>query len=276
MFWVSRHHLLPEAYIYGLADTKISAASLPSYLFGHVTHRASRWYYSAAFAIKSTLPFLILLSITVVALISKRWRGRREVIVLTVPPAVLFIIASTSDIGIGFRHLLPIFPMLYFLIAGCVSHLVSQNRWLLCAFGVLLLWQTVTPLAARPGLLAYANDLWHQRVDGTADDKTATGRQLIVSILAASLIGFFFIWAIYPSGKFLKQGRNTEALAEAESARSLDPASATAWKALGDALEASGRSNDARAAYQSALQAHELDPVFQKGLITELQKKLAR
>ena len=44
MLWVSRHHLLPEAYIYGLADTKISAASLPSYLFGHLTHRASRWY----------------------------------------------------------------------------------------------------------------------------------------------------------------------------------------------------------------------------------------
>jgi tetratricopeptide (TPR) repeat protein len=81
---------------------------------------------------------------------------------------------------------------------------------------------------------------------------------------------------VQASGKFLKQGRNTEALAEAESARSLDPASATAWKALGDALEESGRPNDARAAYQSALQAHELDPVFQKGLITELQKKLAR
>src|SRR6202042_2265894 len=93
MLWVSKHHLLPEAYIYGLADTKISAASLPSYLFGHLTHQASRWYYPAALAIKSTLPFLILLSITIIALISKRWRIRRDVIVLAVPPAVLFIIA---------------------------------------------------------------------------------------------------------------------------------------------------------------------------------------
>jgi hypothetical protein len=376
MFWVSRHHLLPEAYIYGLADTKISAASLPSYLFGHVTHRASRWYYPAAFAIKSTLPFLILLSITVVALISKRWRVRREVIVLTVPPAVLFIIASTSDIGIGFRHLLPIFPMLYILIAGCVSHLVSQNRWLLCAFGVLLLWQIVTPLAARPGLLAYANEAWGGPAKThlyLSDSNTDWGQQLkyvksylddhakqpcyfayfeqgavdyrdygvrcqvlptgsgswagmdsmqfgsnpyvsglvLVSdgVLAGADIpgkmnpyaqfravqstavidrgvyvyeGQFNLGSaaalehVQASGKLLKEGRNTEALAEAESARSLDPASATAWKALGDALEASGRSNDARAAYQSALQAHELDPEFQKGLITELQKKLAR
>ena len=54
----------------------------------------------------------------------------------------------------------------------------------------------------------------------------------------------------------------------------LDPASATAWKSVGDALEASGRSAEAREAYQNALHAQELDPVFQEGLIAELQKKL--
>jgi hypothetical protein len=31
---MSKFHLLPEAYLYGLADTKISAGDLPSYLFG--------------------------------------------------------------------------------------------------------------------------------------------------------------------------------------------------------------------------------------------------
>src|SRR5262249_15907583 len=128
MVWVSQHRLLPEAYIYGLADTKISAASLPSYLFGHLTHKASRWYYPAALSIKSTLPFLILLGISLAALITRRWRVTREILVLGVPPVVLFIIAATSDIGIGFRHLFPIYPMLYILIAGCASYLVKQNH----------------------------------------------------------------------------------------------------------------------------------------------------
>jgi hypothetical protein len=374
MFWVSRHHLLPEAYIYGLADTKISAASLPSYLFGHLTHRASRWYYPAAFAIKSTLPCLILLSITIVALISKRWKVRREVIVLTVPPAVLFLIASTSDIGIGFRHLFPIFPMLYILFAGCVSHLVSQNRKLLYVFGVLLLWQVETSWAARPGLLAYANEAWGGPAKThlyLSDSNTDWGQQLkyvkkylddhgkescyfayfeqgpvdfrdygircqvlptgsgswagmdslhfgsnpyvsglvLVSdgVLAGADIpgkmnpyaqfrtvqptavidrsvyvyeGTFHLGPaasiehVTASEKFLKKGSYPEALREAESAKNLDPASATAWKAVGDALEASGRSAEAREAYQSALHAEELDPVFQEGLIEELQKKL--
>ena len=77
------------------------------------------------------------------------------------------------------------------------------------------------------------------------------------------------------SGKFLAAGRNAEALAEAELARDLDPASATAWKAAGDALEASGQPAEARAAYQNALQAPELDPVFQTELAAALRKKLS-
>jgi hypothetical protein len=374
MFWVSGHHLLPEAYIYGLADTKISAASLPSYLFGHLTHRASRWYYPAALSIKSTLPFLILLVISIAALISKRWRVGREVIVLTVPPAVLFLIASTSDIGIGFRHLLPIFPMLYILIAGCVTHLASRNRKLAYVFGILLLWQVVEPMVARPGLVAYGNEVWggpsktHLYL---ADSNTDWGQQLryvksylgddgnkpcyfayfaqgpvdfrdygvpcqvlptgsgawtgmesmrfgsnpnvsgLVLVSDGVLAGadipgkanpYAQFRAVQPtavidrgvyvyegqfnlgpaaaiehveaSGKLLAQGHNSEALAEAESARNLDPASATAWKAVGDALEAEGKPADARVAYQNALQAKELDPVFQPELVAALQKKL--
>jgi Flp pilus assembly protein TadD len=77
-------------------------------------------------------------------------------------------------------------------------------------------------------------------------------------------------------GKFMREKRFTEALGEAETAANLDPASATAWKAVGDALEALNRSAEARAAYQNALHAQELDPVFQKGLIEELQKKLSQ
>jgi hypothetical protein len=374
MLWVSKHHLLPEAYIYGLADTKISAASLPSYLFGHLTHRASRWYYPAAFTIKSTLPFLILLCITVFAVVSKRWSALREVIVLAVPPAVLFIIASTSDIGIGFRHLLPIFPMLYILIAGCASHLVKQNRKLIYVFGVLLVWQIITPFAARPGLLAYANEAWggpsktHLYL---ADSNTDWGQQLkyvkrylddhadkpcyfayfeqgpvdyrdygiscqvlptgsgawtgmdskhfgsdpyvsgIVLVSDGVLAGadipgkmnpYAQFRAVQPtavidrgvyvyegrfnlgpaaalehieaSHKLLKEGRKEQALAEAETATGLDPASATAWNAVGDALEALGRAGDSRAAYLKAFHAQELDPVFQKDLYAELQKKL--
>jgi Dolichyl-phosphate-mannose-protein mannosyltransferase len=373
MLWAAKHHLLPEAYLYGLADTKISASSLPSYLFGHLTHQASRWYYPAALTIKSTLPFLILLVVTIVALATRRWKIRREAIVLMVPPAMLFVIASTSDIGIGFRHLMPIFPMLYILIAGCAAHLVSENRKLAYVLGALLLWQIGTSELSRPGLVAYANEAWggpsktHLYL---TDSNTDWGQQLrpvkkyldehpnvpcyfayfeqgpvdfrdygvrcqvlptgsgswtgmpslrfgsnpyvsglvLVSdgVLAGADIpgktnpyahfqtlqphavidravyvyeGQFnlgpaaAIEHVEESGTLLAQGRAQEALAEAELAKRLDPESATAWQAEGDALQALGRPVDAQAAYRNALQAPELDPVFQKELVMALRKK---
>jgi hypothetical protein len=373
LLWVAKHHLLPEAYLYGLADTKISAASLPSYLFGHLTHQASRWYYPAALTIKSTLPFLILLVVTIVALATRRWKIRREAIVLIVPPAVLFVIASTSDIGIGFRHLMPIFPMLYILIAGCAAHLVNENRKLAYVLGALLLWQIGTSELSRPGLVAYANEAWggpsktHLYL---TDSNTDWGQQLrpvkkyldehpnvpcyfayfeqgpvdfrdygvrcqvlptgsgswtgmpslrfgsnpnvsglvLVSdgVLAGADIpgktnpyahfqtlqphavidravyvyeGQFnlgpaaAIEHVEESGTLLAQGRAQEALAEAELAKRLDPDSATALEAEGNALEAIGRPAEAQVAYRNALQAPELDPVFQKELVMALQKK---
>jgi hypothetical protein len=99
---VSKLHLLPEAYIYGLADTKISAASLPSYFFGRDYPVASRWYFPAAFLIKSTLPFLILLGLTIVVMLRGRWQRRREIVFLTVPPLFIFLVCISSDLGIGY------------------------------------------------------------------------------------------------------------------------------------------------------------------------------
>ena len=373
MLWVAKHHLLPEAYLYGLADTKISAASLPSYLFGNLTHQASRWYYPAALTIKSTLPFLILLLVTIVALASRRWKIRREAIVLMVPPAVLFIIASTSDIGIGFRHLFPIFPMLYIMIAGCAVHLVNENRKLAYALAAMLLWQIGTSELSRPGLVAYANEAWGGPTKThlyLTDSNTDWGQQLryvkkyldehpnepcyfayfeqgpvdfqdygvrcqvlptgsgswtgmssvrfgsnpnvsgliLVSdgvVAGADIPGKTNPYAHFQTlrpdavidravyvykGQFnlgpaaalehveasetlLLQGRAQEALAEAELGKRLDPGSATAWEAEGDALQALGRPAEAQLAYRNALQAPELDAVFQKELVTTLRKK---
>ena len=373
VLWVANHHLLPEAYLYGLADTKISAASLPSYLFGHLTQKASRLYYPAALTIKSTLPFLILLVITIAALASRLWKVRREAIVLMVPPAVLFMIASTSDIGIGFRHLLPIFPMLYILIAGCAAHLVNENRKLAYALGALLLWQAGTCELSRPGLVTYANEAWGGPTKThlyLTDSNTDWGQQLryvktyldehpdepcffayfaqgpvdfrdygvrcqvlptgsglwtgmnsmrlgpnpsvsgLVLVSDGVLAGadipgktnpYLHFQTLRPdavidrgvyvyrgqfdlgpaaalehveaSGSLLMQGRTKEALAEAELATRLDPASATAWEAEGDALAEMDRLAEAQTTYRNALQAPELDPVFQHDLVTSLRSK---
>ena len=108
----ARHHLLPEAYLYGLADTKISGDDYPSYFFGKMYPHAPHWYYPAALLIKSTMPFLVLLFLTIAVIVIGEWRAGREIIFLTIPAVVIFAVATFSVFGIGFRHLFSIFPPL--------------------------------------------------------------------------------------------------------------------------------------------------------------------
>lgn len=65
---LARWHIFPEAYIFGLANTKLTELADTSYFFGHI-YRHGQWlYFPAAFAIKSTLPFLLLLAAALVLL----------------------------------------------------------------------------------------------------------------------------------------------------------------------------------------------------------------
>ena len=49
-------HLLPEAYLYGLADIRNLGNTWPSYLFGHVYAHGVWYYFPVSLLIKSTLP----------------------------------------------------------------------------------------------------------------------------------------------------------------------------------------------------------------------------
>ena len=58
---VAHWHLFPESYIYGLADVRIMSDFYTSYIFGKIYPHGVWFYFPAAFVIKSTLAFLILL-----------------------------------------------------------------------------------------------------------------------------------------------------------------------------------------------------------------------
>jgi len=60
--FAERHHLLPEAYLYGLTDvTILSQDGRVMYLFGKMYPQGRWFYFPAAFLIKSTIGFLLLL-----------------------------------------------------------------------------------------------------------------------------------------------------------------------------------------------------------------------
>jgi len=161
---LARLHAFPEAWLFGLADTKITADTYTSYLFGHVYPHGNVLYFPACFAIKSTLPFLLLFVIAIVTLAARRMEAPRAVLCLTLPPALYFVVAASSNMNIGARHLLPIYPFLYVLGAGAASALLARTKHYSPAFSALfaalVIWQAADTATVHPAEMAFGNGLW--------------------------------------------------------------------------------------------------------------------
>ena len=158
---LARFKILPESYVYGLADVLIvSSGPRPAFLFG-VLHPQGIWYYfPAAFLIKSTLGFLLLLLSGLAAKRLPAAKLRREVLFLAGPAFVFLVASMTSGLNIGVRHILPIYPFLIILAAAAAWEL-GRGRWAWrYAVGALLALHVISSLRTYPNYLAYSNEIW--------------------------------------------------------------------------------------------------------------------
>ena len=156
----ARWHLLPESYLIGLADVLSVEDFSSTYIFGKVYQHGVWFYFPSAFAIKSTLPFLILLVLAIVAMATGRLREWREILFLSVPAAFFFTVATCSRLNIGVRHILPVYVFLNVLAAAGAWAFFRRNRRWTWAIGLLLAWQATAPARCFPTYLAYSNELW--------------------------------------------------------------------------------------------------------------------
>ena len=157
---VAHLHLLPESYIYGLADVRIMSDFYTSFLLGKIYPHGLWFYFPVAFTIKSSLSFLILLSLAIWAVVARRFTSWREISFLTIPPVFYLIIAMSSGMNIGVRHILPMYLFLSVLIGGAARKLIEKNRRWAFLIAVLLIFQAISTARTYPAYLAYANELW--------------------------------------------------------------------------------------------------------------------
>ncbi|HEY6445871.1 MAG TPA: glycosyltransferase family 39 protein [Acidobacteriaceae bacterium] len=157
---LARFDLLPESWLYGLADTKITADTYTSYFFGHVYPHGNWLYFPAAFAIKSTLPLLLMLLLVCALVVARRFHAPRELLYMALPALLYFLVAANSNMNIGARHLLPIYPFLYVLAAGAAATLIGfERRWIVLAVA-LVAWQAADAWSLYPAYMAFGNGLW--------------------------------------------------------------------------------------------------------------------
>jgi 4-amino-4-deoxy-L-arabinose transferase-like glycosyltransferase len=157
---MARFHILPESYLYGLADVRLTADFYTSYVLGKIYAHGVWFYFPIAFLVKSTIGFMALLLLSVAAIATRRLNCWREILFLVVPPAFYLLVAFTVGMNIGVRHILPVYIFLSVLIGGATWALIRQNRSWAYLVVVLLLLHTVSSLRTFPVYLAYANELW--------------------------------------------------------------------------------------------------------------------
>jgi len=92
---VARYHLLPESYIYGLADVRLMDDFYSTFLLGKAYPHGVWFYFPFAIAIKSTLAFLALLAIAIWAIAAGKLTRWREILFLTVPPGLYLAVAMS-------------------------------------------------------------------------------------------------------------------------------------------------------------------------------------
>jgi hypothetical protein len=126
-----RFHLLPEAFLYGSGLTVQFASERAAFLNGRFSTTGWWWYFPYAFAVKTTIPEMIVGLLALAGLVV-RWksgdqgeswvqRARASLYAGTPLLALLFvywIFALATNLNIGHRHLLPTYPALCILAGG--------------------------------------------------------------------------------------------------------------------------------------------------------------
>ena len=179
--FMSRWHILPESYLYGLADVKLTANYYTSYLLGKVYAHGVWFYFPAAFLIKSTIGVLALLLLTLGVIATRRLNQPREILFLLLPTIFYLIVALVVGMNIGVRHILIVYVFLYVLIGGAAWTLIQKNRKWVYAVGVLMLAHALSSLMAFPNYIPYANELWggsSQTYKLLSDSNADWGQQL--------------------------------------------------------------------------------------------------
>ena len=154
--------LVPTYFLYGLYNVVIH---------NHYGHAASLlgmyrddgwWYYfPVAFALKTSIPFLL---VSLAALGWSVWRllmkrdGR--FLFLVVPLGIYTAISFASHINIGIRHFLPVFPFLFIMSGALLDRLLRRQRMRRAALAIVVVvvgWAGVEAARGYPDYVPYMN-----------------------------------------------------------------------------------------------------------------------
>jgi hypothetical protein len=154
--------LLPPYCISGLLATLAhDAGDHHVFLYGMYSTKGWWYYFPTAFALKTTLPFLLLTLVSIAWAIRATISGRLVFLILLVPVFSYLLVAMLTSINIGIRHFLPAFPFLFIMSGALVDHVLGRphRRISLAIFAILFAWMAFAAVRAYPNYIPYMNEL---------------------------------------------------------------------------------------------------------------------
>jgi len=156
--------ILPTYYVFGLYTVMIhNRLGHPASILGNYGTLGWWYYFPVAFALKTTVPFLLL---SLSALAWSIWRaiGKRDkrFLALLLPVALYLTVSMTGHINIGIRHIAPVFPFLFLLGGAGLDRLLGAGRRAKLAqilVVIVLGWMVIDAVRAYPDYMSYTNEL---------------------------------------------------------------------------------------------------------------------
>jgi hypothetical protein len=163
-------HLLPEAYVYGLAYVLRHTAARRAFLNGRTSLSGWPTFFPYTVLVKTPLPVFGLLVLAMLAAFQRwrgptgfRWDAMRDGVYATAPLwtllAVYWLAAVTSHLNIGHRHVLITYPVVFILMGVVGTWLVERRVVGALLVAALLLAAAIESFMIRPDYLAYFNQL---------------------------------------------------------------------------------------------------------------------
>lgn len=154
---------VPPYFLLGAIDTFLhNDIGHPAFLLGEYSDHGWWYYFPVAFALKTTIPFLL---VTIASVAWAVWRiSRRDLkpLVLLIPVLIYSIFAMLAAINIGIRHFLPIFPFCFIMGGALLDRLLTVKKYrpfALASVIIVLTLCSVEVVRAYPNYIPYMNQL---------------------------------------------------------------------------------------------------------------------
>ena len=154
LLFANTHHLLPEAFCFGVLHVHMGELVRASYLLGQISPTGWWYYFPLAMAFKTPTATLVamLIAAFLICFYPRRWsldqKRRWLAICLGVPAAFYMLFMLRANLNLGLRHIFPIYPPIYLvlgLIFGGLWNKKKQSLRIGCVvLGLLLIAESVS------------------------------------------------------------------------------------------------------------------------------------